>query len=461
MINNITQKTQNKQHIIECLRAEDGLITSSAKIANTFGSYFSKIGKKLSSKITPSKTDAKTYMGKISLNNSNLFLYPTAESKIETIINKLPNKNSSDHNDISNNLLKKIGKMLLKPLQVIINKSMTEGEFPESMKLADVVPLHKSKSRELFTNYRPISLLLMLSKILEKIIYKRTYRFLENSNQIYKSQYGFRSKHSCEQAVSELLGEIVKNDEKKNDTVAVFLDLSKAFNTLDHDLLLNKLERYGIRGTALLWFKSYLANCTLRAKCSTIEGITFSKVYPNECGTPQGSCLGPLLFLLFTNDLHLHLEYCKCILFTDDTTLYMSHKNCNYIEWCIQHDLETLQDWFRANKLTLNINKTVCMQFTKKQKRQYKIVIDNNTLPVVMKTKFLGIWIDSLLNWQPHFDQLCLKIIHNTNLLKLSKNHLNMNTKKLIYYAHIYSHLVYGCTTWGNMLNQAQQKKLQ
>ena len=210
-----------------------------------------------------------------------------------------------------------------------------------------------------------------------------------------------------------------------------------------------------------MWFKSYLTNRTLQAKCSTTEGTTISKVYLNDCGAPQGSCLGPLLFLLFTNDLHLHLEHCKCILFTDDTTLYLSHKNSNYIEWCIQHDLETLQDWVRANKLTLNINKTVCMQFTKKQKRQYKIVIDNYTLPMVTKTKFLGIWIDNLLNWQTHFDQLCLKIARNTNLLKLSKNHLNMNTKRLIYYAHIYSHLVYGCATWGNMLNQAQHKTIQ
>ena len=209
---------------------------------------------------------------------------------------------------------------------------MAEGEFPEAMKLANVVPLHKSKSKELVTNYRLISLLLTLSKILEKIIYKRTYGFLENSNQIYKSQYGFRSKHSCKQAVSELLGEIIKNDEKKNDTVAVFLDLSKAFDTLDHKLLLSKLQRYGIRGTALLWFKSYLRNRTLRAKCSTNDGLTYSDCYPNDCGTPQGSCLGPLLFLLFTNDLHLHLEHCKCSLFADDTTLYILHRNNNYIK---------------------------------------------------------------------------------------------------------------------------------
>ena len=218
LINGIIHKTQNKQHIVECLRTEDSLINSLNKIADTFGSYFSGIGKKLGSKIKSPKTEAKTYMGKIDMNTSSLFLYPTTEREIEIIIEKLPNKNSSGHDDISNNLLKKFGKLILKPLQIIFNKSMTEGEFPEAMKLADVVPLHKSKSREMVTNYQPISLLLTLSKILEKIIYKRTYGFLENSNQVYRSQYGFRSKHSCEQAVSELLGEIIKNDEKKNDT---------------------------------------------------------------------------------------------------------------------------------------------------------------------------------------------------------------------------------------------------
>ena len=170
-----------------------------------------------------------------------------------------------------------------------------------------------------------------------------------------------------------------------------------------------------------------------------------------DYGTPQGSCLGPLLFLLFTNDLYLHLQYCKCILFADDTKLYVSHSNKNYIEWCIQQDLTTLQDWFCANKLTLYLNKTVYMHFGQgnqmNYKNKYKITIDSMTLPVVTNIKFLCIWINNLLNWQVHFDYICLKIIRNTQLLKVSTNHLNIDTKKLIYYAHIYSYLVYGCTT--------------
>ena len=254
----------------------------------------------------------------------------------------------------------------------------------------------------------------------------------------------------------------LKNNEQGKDTTAVYLDLSKAFDTLDHDQLLKKLERYGIRGDALKWYTNYLTNRKLRVKCSTTEGTTYSDLYDCDYGTPQGSCLGPLLFLIFTNDVHLHLEFCNCLLFANDTTIYLSHKNKKYREWCIQEDLKTLQDWFQANKLILNLSKTVCMQFQNKKVDQHcHIDIDGYSLPVVTSTKFLGIWIDNKLKWQTHFDRLCLKIIRNTNLLKLCKNEINMCTKKLIYYAHIYSHLVYGCTTWGNMLRKEQIQKLQ
>ena len=294
------------------------------------------------------------------------------------------------------------------------------------------------------SNYRPISLLITISKLLEKVIYKRTYGFLEKENAIYKSQYGFRSKHSCKQAVCELLSEIIKNNDKDQITMTVYLDLSKAFDTLDHKLLLNKMERYGIRGIALSWFKSYLTARTLKSKVNTNDGIMYSKPYDIEYGNPQGSCLGPLLFLLFTNDLHLHLLYSNCILFADDTTIFYSGKSIRYIEWCIQEDLKILQDWFQANKLTLNLNKAVVMIFGTKIPKNYKIEIDNHTLPVVTATKFLGTWIDSELNWKVHYDKLVVKLLQNMHMLRLCKNQFNIFTKRNIYFAHIYSHLSYG-----------------
>ena len=160
-------------------------------------------------------------------------------------------------------------------------------------------------------NYRPISLLLTISKILEKILYKRTYDFLNDNNELYHSQYGFRSKHSCENAISDLISQVLKNQQQNKYTAALFLDLSKAFDTLNHDLLLQKLEIYGVRGIALDWFRSYLNGRKMRLKCQTSEtkSQTYSEWYQMTHGTPQGSCLGPLLFLIFCNDLRLNLEY--------------------------------------------------------------------------------------------------------------------------------------------------------
>ena len=217
----------------------------------------------------------------------------------------------------------------MKPLVTIINKSFSEGKFPHAMKLADVYPLFKSKDRTEPNNYRPISLLLTLSKLLEKVMYTWVYNFLTETDQIYNSQYGFRTGHNCEHAVSELTSAVLKGFQQNEFTLGVFLDLSKAFDTLDHQILLTKLSKCGIRGTTLDWFTSYLSERMIRTKCSvTNTGKTeYSDYEFVTYGTPQGSCLGPLIYLIFTNDMAKHLENCNSIMFADDTTLYQTHKS--------------------------------------------------------------------------------------------------------------------------------------
>ena len=274
-------------------------------------------------------------------------------------------KTSSGYDDISNKLVKELHPVILEPLTEVINRSLHEGIFLKDMKRSDTIPLYKTKEKYYTTNYRPISLLLTLSKILEKVVYKRTVKFLDKNKILYNSQYGFREKHSCIDAVMELTTEILKSKEHNLHTVSVFLDLSKAFDTLDPKILIKKLEKYGLRGVVLNWFESYLMNRQLRVKCKvTKENKTqYSNLYDVEYGAPQGSCLGPLLFLLFTNDLYLNIEHCSAILFADDTTVYKSHRNTRYLKWCVEQDLTIISDWFKANKLTLNLEKTEYMFF--------------------------------------------------------------------------------------------------
>ena len=283
---------------------------------------------------------------------------PTSRDEIILLIDKLPSKKSSGYDNLDNILLKQLKFVIATPLEIVFNKSLQTGTFPYQMKNAEIIPLYKNKEKDLCINYRPISLLITMSKLLEKIVYKRTYEFLDTSGQLYSSQYGFRSKHSCENAISELVGQVVKGHDRKEHTAAIFLDLSKAFDTLDHSLLLKKLELYGIRGNALCWFTSYLSNRKMRVKYCGEGENSYSNWKNVTHGTPQGSCLGPLLFLIFCNDLHQNLTYLSCIQFADDTTLYITHKNLRVLKACIEHDLSIITDWFGANSLTLNINKT-------------------------------------------------------------------------------------------------------
>ena len=352
----------------------------------------------------------------------------------------MPNKKSAGYDKINNVLLKELHPVIVRPLSLIFNKSLLEGTFPSQMKHAETVPLHKAKEKYQVDNYHPISLLPTLSKLLEKLLHSRTYKFLEKHQILYNSQYGFRPHHSCENAISELLAKIIKGNDKNEHTIALFLDLSKAFNTLDHDILFKKLELYGIWGTALRWYSSYLKDRTLKVKLkmNSNEGFVYSSKQNINYGTPQGLVLGPLLFVIFTNDIYQHLENADGILFVDDTTLYKTGKNENYIRWCIEYDLEILTDWFKANKLTLNLNKTVAMNFGKSRNNR-PLQISGQTIPWVEKTKFLGLWLDSDLSWRTHIENLCLHLRCNMYLLCNPKNMLDRSTLRLIYHAYIQS----------------------
>ena len=202
----------------------------------------------------------------------------------------------------------------------------------------------------------------------------------------------------------------------------------------------------------------------MRVKCTVASSgkLEYSNYMDVKYGTPQGSCLGPLTFLVFTNDLHRHLVYSSAILFADDTTLHKTHWNLNYLKWCIEDDLCTLSDWFAANKLTLNLDKTVCILFQKNNnKTQIDLKIKDILISSQKETKFLGIWLDQYLNWHSHIQKLIMKLKRNKFLLNNGKHLMDKETRKLVYYSHIASHLQYGLLLWGNSANREQLNKLQ
>ena len=323
-MNQVIGKSKNKGSIIPYITVDGLKIHSANRIANEFGKYYSTLGESMAAHITQSHHDIDHYLSKIPRNLSSLVMSLTSIEEIEKIIYELPNKSSHGHDTISNIILKKLNTSISYPLKLIFNQSITQGMFPKSMKLVEVIPLYKGKCMDLVENYRPISLLITISKVLEKIIYTRVYNYFEKHEILFNSQYGFRSKHSCEQALIELTGKLIQAKENKLKSAALFLDLSKAFDTLNHEVLLSKLERYGIRGLCNDWFQSYLSGRTLKANVRTSEHVVTKS---DTFGTAQGSCLGPLLFILYINDIQLLPLFSNVILFADDTTLFASARN--------------------------------------------------------------------------------------------------------------------------------------
>ena len=302
-----------------------------------------------------------------------------------------------------------------------------------------------------------------MSKVLEKIIFKRLYFFLEKYEILYNSQYGFRESRSTISAITEFLGNLLKNYDDKNYTIAIFLDLSKAFDTVDHNILLNKLDKCGIRGNSLEWFSSYLSNRKQYVKCHTANSeVVYSEQMTVNTGVPQGSVLGPLLFIIYINDLPLCLDKCKSGIFADDTTIYYSNKNLSDVYSAIKSDLEILMDWFKANKLSCNLNKTSYMLF--KPKNSNATVCDlklgDDLIKQVKSTNFLGVYLDDELNWKEYLNHIYNKINKNLYLLAKIKNLLPVHAKKSFYFAHIYSHLNYGTMLWGPMAGKGQMNKI-
>lgn len=338
----------------------------------------------------------------------------------------------------------------------IINNSFVTGVVPDNLKIAKIIPIYKSGNINVFNNYRPISILPTLSKIMEKIVCNRLVIYLEKYNILYKHQYGFRSKHSTIHPILHLLKDIADANDKttKDITLAVFLDLSKAFDTINHDILLYKLNHYGIRGISNRWFASYLSNRKQYIEINNCKSPLINMTH----GVPQGSILGPVLFLIYINDI-VNSSSLNLLSFADDTTVYYSGYDIEHLVIKVNQELKQLYNWLCANKLCLNVKKTHFCVFSPVNSNyevNNSIKINNEVINQVGKykndesVKFLGLYIDKHLTWKEHINIISSKISRAIFAINRVKYFLPYKSLKSLYYVLIHSHITYGIQAWGN-----------
>ena len=369
----------------------------------------------------------------------------TAEELVNTV-DQLRDS-SPGHDGIPIMIIRKVLTCILPVLLHLCNTSFSTGVFPDQLKIAKVVPIYKAGDKTLYSNHRPISILPAISKLLEKIMYKRVIQFCTNNNIITKDQYGFQSGKSTETALTSYSRDILSAFDDQLYTISVFLDLSKAFDTVDHNILLKKLDHYGMRDNVYKWFQSYLSDrqqfVVYKKSKSDKQIISF--------GMPQGGTMGPLLFILYVNDLVNSNRLFNSILFADDTTLYASHSNLNTLVHLVNTELNNVHSWMIANKLTLNIDKTKYIIHHRKKKRPPDIdaiKIGNVNITEVENIKFLGVIVDKELKWNSHILNIKNKISKQCGILYLVRNCFSRDVLKQLYYTLIYPYLTYCHTVW-------------
>ena len=369
----------------------------------------------------------------------------------------LPNKGTGPAS-IPLRMLKDVVDLVITPLCYIINLSFSSGIFPDVLKVAKVIPIHKGGSTQLVNNFRPISLLSIFDKIIEKLMHKRLYDFLEEHDILYQYQFGFRKKMSTSHSLIEISEEIKESIDNGKYGCGIFIDLKKAFDTVNHKVLLTKLEHYGIRGALLKWFQSYLTD---RKQYVFYNGVA-SEMEVITCGVPQGSVLGPLLFLLYVNDLPNISDKLKFFLFADDTNIYYDSDDLINLEKTVNNELKKLSQWLNVNRLALNVSKTNFVIFRAKKPIYHNVTLILNRKAIEQKdhVKYLGVFMDEHLNWKYQISNVAKKISRGIGIIAKLRSSLDPMLLRNIYYCLVFSHLTYGVEAWGSACSTDLEKLL-
>ena len=419
------------------------LTNNNNDIANAFNKFYANIAPTLDKKLPSSDKDPISYLRGNYVQSMTVPQVLTQDTI--KVIKSLKDKN--DPKSIPTSLIKSNASKFAIPLTLLFNQSVSLGTFPNRFKHADVIPLYKKGPREHIENYRPISILPVFSKVFEKLMKKFLLAYLTSKNILSEHQFGFRKGLSTFDALNLITSDIFSTLDSHKSAIGVFVDFQKAFDTVPHELLLRKLNHYGIRGCLLKWFKCYLSNRTQ----STIYESCHSTPLPVTYGVPQGSILGPILFLIFINDISNIFTRFKVVLFADDSTFYLIGDNINNLIIAANAEIDKFYEWTICNRLSIHLDKTKYILFTnKKLESCLPLFLNFDIIKQCDYHKVLGLTLDSKLSFKVHVQEVCKKLARSISLLYNLKDFMPLKVLLTIYYSHVYPHLSYCLPIWGS-----------
>ena len=449
-INEVCGRSSKSSHV-KTLEIGQKTLTDDPSISEAFNEHFSEIGPKLIEAVESDDT-AKSFLEYVPITDKVFGITPICPAKVLQLFLNLSDRKASGLDNISSKLLKVAAPVIATSITDLFNCSISTGVFPDEWKLARVVPVFKKGIRSDVNNYRPTSIIPIIARVFEKAIYDQFYKYLADNSMLSNCQSGFRKLHNTMTTLLKSTDEWRLNIDKGQINGVVFIDLKKAFDTVDHSILIDKMRRYGLNEQTLNFFTSYLEN---RSQRCFVNGHLSQKVSV-RCGVPQGSILGPLLFLIFINDLPNCFDTAKTTMYADDTTLTFCASDTNSLESQINSELKQLNQWLVANKLTLNVSKTELMIITTRQKRTFiddTLNVNNSGQPVnrVMSVNMLGLQLEQSLSWTKHKEHIYKKVAPALGLLKRVRDFVDRDTLVSIYNALILPHLEYACVVWDGL----------